>query len=148
MKSKPDTLSPHHSTSILVGKAYRAVYKGVRTALSQQKLPPAQLILLAALWEKDGQSGAELGVTLGLDSASMTGLLDRSVAKGYVERRPEPNDRRINRIWLTDSGRALEASVTGIMLAFDDNLATLVEGDIDAFNRSLARLGDIHLEQE
>jgi len=135
-------VTPGTSSSILIGKAYRAVYKGARAALHDLQLPPAQFILLSALWEKDGQSGAQIGSLLGLDSATMTGLIDRVETKGYVERRPDPSDRRINRVWLTKTGQALETPVNMAIKHFDEELAKLVDGDIDSFNQSLARIGD------
>ena len=137
---------PLSSTCILIGKAYRAVYKCARVALSDYDVLPAQFILLAALWEQDGQSGAELAQTLGLDSASMTGLIDRSVANGLIERRPHDKDRRINRIWLSDKGQKLEEEVGVAMVAFDNELAELIGGDAEPFNENLGRLAEIRVK--
>lgn len=133
---------PFESTSILIGKAYRTVYKAARATLSVHDVLPAQFILLSALWEKDGQSGAELSHILSLDSASMTGLLDRAVLKNFIERRPHNKDRRINLIWLSDKGRALEQEIGPAMKAFDDELAKLLSGDAESFNKNLSQLAE------
>jgi len=143
LKKNTSKITPTTSTSILIGKAYRAVYKGTRKALSEFELPPAQFILLAALWEKDAQSSAQLGNLLGLDSATMTGLIDRAEAKLYVERRDDPSDRRINRVVLTKKGRDLEQPVTRAMNQFDSELAALIEGDTSSFNQGLIRMGTL-----
>ena len=143
MKKNTSKITPTTSTSILIGKAYRAVYKGTRKALSEFELPPAQFILLAALWEKDAQSSAQLGNLLGLDSATMTGLIDRAEAKLYVKRRDDPSDRRINRVVLTKKGRDLEQPVTRAMNQFDSELAALIEGDTSSFNQGLIRMGTL-----
>ncbi len=37
----------------------------------------------------------------------MVGLIDRVGAAGWVERRPDPEDRRVNRLYLTEAGRGL-----------------------------------------
>ena len=68
-----------------------------------------QYALLKVLWEQDKQSGAELGERLLLDSATMTGLLDRLEQAGLVERKAHATDRRVNRVALTARGRDLQA---------------------------------------
>lgn len=141
MKLKPAPISM--STCVLIGKAYRGVYRRARASLIQHELTPTQFILLAALWELDGQSGAELGTTLGLDSASMTGLIDRSEANGLIQRRSDPQDRRINRVWLTSAGRAMKDPVAATMTAFDAEIANAVGGNIQALHRSLLKLADL-----
>jgi DNA-binding MarR family transcriptional regulator len=39
------------------------------------------------------------------------GLIDRVGAAGWVERRPDPEDRRANRLYLTDAGRKILSAV-------------------------------------
>jgi DNA-binding MarR family transcriptional regulator len=80
---------------------------------------------------------------LGLDSATMTGLIDRAEAKEYVKRRADPSDRRVNHVVLTKTGRDLEEPVTLAMNQFDSKLAALVDGDIDSFNQGLVRMGKL-----
>jgi len=60
------------------------------------------------LWERDSQSGAELGERLLLDSATMTGLLDRLEHAGLIERQSHATDRRVNRVLVTARGRELQ----------------------------------------
>ena len=129
-----------NSTCVLVGKAYRAVYRSARAELSDHAITPAQFILLDALWTEDGRSSAELGTYLGLDSASMTGLLDRSTKAGLIERRPDATDRRVNRIWLTDKSKAIRAAVQATMTTFDARIAAALEIDLATLNRQLALL--------
>jgi DNA-binding MarR family transcriptional regulator len=68
-----------------------------------------QYALLKVLWDHDHQSGAELGERLQLDSATMTGLLDRLEHAGLIERKAHATDRRVNRVALTARGRDLQA---------------------------------------
>src|SRR5579871_6148886 len=93
--------------SFLLGKAYQVVTQDARQRLVPYGVTPGQYALLKVLWEDDGQSGAALGERLRLDSASVTGLLDRIEKAGLVERRADPQDRRINLVYLTPSGAAL-----------------------------------------
>jgi DNA-binding MarR family transcriptional regulator len=49
----------------------------------------------------------DLGVTLGLEKSSLTGLVDRAVRRGLVRREPDPDDRRAVHVVLTEEGREL-----------------------------------------
>lgn len=94
--------------SFYLGKAYQRVTQSVKQRLAPYGVTPAQYALLKVLWEEDNQSGAELGDRLLLDSATMTGLLDRLELAGLVERQSHASDRRVNRIVLTNRGRDLQ----------------------------------------
>lgn len=91
----------------LLGKAYQRFNQEARQLLAPHGVTPAQYGLLEVLWERDEQSGAELSERLQLDSATMTGLLDRLERAELVVRRPDGTDRRINRVGLTAQGQAL-----------------------------------------
>lgn len=71
-----------------------------RAGMSHHEL--AALELLA-----EQQHGpAELARHLGVTSAAASGIVDRLVARGHVERVPHPDDRRRTQVVMTDSGRA------------------------------------------
>ncbi len=95
--------------SFYLGKAYQRVTQSAKQRLAAYGVTPPQYALLKVLWERDNQSGAELSERLVLDSATMTGLLDRLEHAGLVERRSHATDRRINRVVLTERGRELQA---------------------------------------
>lgn len=63
-----------------------------------------QLRALAVLYRYGGRSAHDLADLLGLRPTALTGLVDRLESKGYVDRRPDPADRRVRRIDLTPSG--------------------------------------------
>jgi DNA-binding MarR family transcriptional regulator len=94
--------------SFYLGKAYQRVAQSAKQRLAPYGVTPVQYALLKVLWEQDHQSGAELGERLVLDSATMTGLLDRLENAGLIKRQADATDRRMNRIVLTDRGRDLQ----------------------------------------
>ena len=94
--------------SFYLSKAYQRVTQTVKQRLAPYGVTPVQYALLKVLWEKDNQSGAELGERLQLDSATITGVLDRLEHGGLIERQSQVSDRRINRIVLTERGRELQ----------------------------------------
>ncbi|MHC2335246.1 MarR family winged helix-turn-helix transcriptional regulator [Bradyrhizobium sp. USDA 4454] len=67
----------------------------------------AQWIVLFRLREQEGLSQVDLADVLELQPISLVRLLDRLVEHGLLERRPDPRDRRANRLFLTKSGRQL-----------------------------------------
>src|SRR5882762_4425995 len=67
----------------------------------------AQWIVLFRLREQEGLSQVDLADVLELQPISLVRLLDRLVEQGLLERRPDPKDRRANRLFLTKSGRQL-----------------------------------------
>src|SRR5579884_4146011 len=94
--------------SFYLGKAYQRVTQAAKQCLAPYGVTPVQYALLKVLWERDDQSGAELGERLTLDSATMTGLLDRLEHAGLIERKAHETDRRVNQVALTARGRDLQ----------------------------------------
>ena len=64
---------------------------------------------LFILQKQDGALSGELAAALDIAPSAMTGLADRMARAGLIERRTDTVDRRINRLWLTDDGRAAAA---------------------------------------
>src|SRR5258708_26175144 len=97
--------------SFYLGKAYQRVTQSAKQRLAPYGVTPVQYALLKVLWDRDDQSGAELGERLLLDSATMTGLLDRLEQAGLIERKAHVTDRRVNKVVLTARGRRPQVSL-------------------------------------
>ena len=67
----------------------------------------AQWAALARVERSEGLKQTELAEILDLQPITLTRLLDRLCASGLIERRPDPNDRRANRLYLTAAARPL-----------------------------------------
>ena len=67
----------------------------------------AQWIVLARLDRFEGLKQSELAEMLDLQPITLTRLLDRLCANGLIERRPDPNDRRANLLYLTAAAHPL-----------------------------------------
>jgi MarR family 2-MHQ and catechol resistance regulon transcriptional repressor len=52
----------------------------------------------------EGVPLSEISARMLCDNSNLTGIVDRLISKGYIERRSDPNDRRVSRICLTDQG--------------------------------------------
>jgi DNA-binding MarR family transcriptional regulator len=88
--------------------ASRAVTGLYRPLLDKLGLTYPQFLVLMALWENDGLTVTDLGDALQLDSGTVSPLLKRLEAAGFVERRRESGDERRVTVHLTENGAALE----------------------------------------
>jgi MarR family transcriptional regulator, organic hydroperoxide resistance regulator len=86
------------------GHAFGRVYKPL---LDELGLTYPQYLVMVSLWARDDQTVGELGEPLFLESSTLTPLLKRLEANGYVARSRDPSDERQVRIRLTNQGRAL-----------------------------------------
>src|SRR3984957_6600486 len=72
----------------------------------------AKWAVLARLDRFEGLKQAELAEMLDLQPISLTRLLDGLAESGLIERRPDPDDRRAKRLYLTPGGRPLLERLT------------------------------------
>ena len=86
------------------GLAFNRVYKPILDPLG---LTYPQYLVMMALWEKDGQGVGELGELLFLESNTLTPLIKRLEAAGFVTRARDTEDERQVRVSLTGKGREL-----------------------------------------
>lgn len=78
-----------------------------RPVLDEIGLTYPQYLVLVVLWAGDDQTVRDLGRALHLDSSTLTPLLKRLEAAGYVTRNRNPADERQVRVRLTQEGKAL-----------------------------------------
>jgi MarR family transcriptional regulator, organic hydroperoxide resistance regulator len=92
-------------------RAFDSVY---RVTLREAGLTYPQYLVLLALWEHQELSVKELGRRLRLDSGTLSPLLKRMEAAGWVERRRDPADERSVMVRPTEAGMGLRAHVCGV----------------------------------
>src|SRR5829696_8980045 len=68
-----------------------------------------QYLVMLVLWERDGLTVKEIGQQLHLDSGTLTPVLKRLQATGYVRRSRDLPDERQVRVTLTQRGREIRA---------------------------------------
>ncbi|MFL5335841.1 MAG: MarR family winged helix-turn-helix transcriptional regulator [Geminicoccaceae bacterium] len=129
--------------SFLSGKAAQAVAKAARERLAGHGVTPVQYAVLQLLWERDGQSAAGICSRLVLDSATITGVIDRLEKLGLIARSADGDDRRVNRLRLTDAGRALQAPLQAAMDGLNATVSERLGADAPILWRLLRRLAAI-----
>ncbi|RZA32952.1 MAG: MarR family transcriptional regulator [Lysobacteraceae bacterium] len=105
-----------YSTNLALGKAYKPI-------LDELGLTYTQYIAIVALWEQDEQTVTSLGEKLFLESNTLTPILKKLEAMGYVRRRRDPQDERQVRIGLTEAGHRLRVSALGKGVASETRLS-------------------------
>jgi DNA-binding MarR family transcriptional regulator len=102
----------------------------VRRRLAEECTMP-RFDLLANLEREDGQTLAALSRRMLVTAGNLTGLVDRAERDGDVERRADPSDRRLSRVYLTPKGREL---VQALLPAHAQHVIELL-GALDAGER-------------
>ena len=89
-------------------------------------LTRAQWLVLTRLHRRPGASQSELAEMLEVEKATAGRMIDRLEANGWVVRKADPNDRRINRLYLTDEAERTHKAIRPIAEAtVNDALAGL-----------------------
>lgn len=94
--------------------AANAVIRTYRPLLDAMDLTYSQYLVMMVLWESDGISVKDIGARLHLDSGTLTPLLKRLEAKGFVNRGRSKQDERVRVLKLTDSGVDLKKAALSV----------------------------------
>jgi DNA-binding MarR family transcriptional regulator len=96
-----------YSASLAMTKVYKPLLK-------ELKLTYPQYLVMLVLWERDVQRVSDIGAALYLDSGTLTPLLKKLEALGFVERTRSKEDERQVIVSLTSVGRKLQAKSQSI----------------------------------
>jgi DNA-binding MarR family transcriptional regulator len=94
-------------TWVQLARTFLLIQRQVVAALARHEITLPQFDLLATLRFSEGVTQQELAGRLLVTKGNVCGLLDRLEKLRWVERRPDPDDGRANRLHLTHEGRAL-----------------------------------------
>jgi DNA-binding MarR family transcriptional regulator len=96
-----------YSASLAMTKLYKPL-------LEPLGLTYPQYLVLLVLWERDGVAVGALGERLFLDSGTLTPLLKRMEAAGWLQRERAADDERRVLVHLTPAGRALRQQARAV----------------------------------
>jgi DNA-binding MarR family transcriptional regulator len=89
----------------ILSKANQKVYGTFKSRLQPYGLTPMQALVLHALYEEEGLAAGELGKRLALDSATLSGVMDRMEENGWIIKNALKEDRRVLNVQLSDKAR-------------------------------------------
>jgi DNA-binding MarR family transcriptional regulator len=129
---------PHTDVSLWVRllESHNLILGEIRRRLADTATMP-RFDLLANLEREDGQTLAALSRRMLVTAGNLTGLVDRAERDGVVERRADPRDRRLSRVFLTAKGREL---ITQILPLHATHVGDLLAGLDVLERRELRRL--------
>jgi DNA-binding MarR family transcriptional regulator len=110
----PDPLALDRQVCFALSLASRSVIAIYRPLLEPHGLTHPQYLVLLALWERSPRSVRDIGETLRHEPATLSPMLKRLEALGYVSRARNATDERSLAVDLTDKGRALRAEAEKI----------------------------------
>ncbi|WP_207458816.1 MarR family transcriptional regulator [Azospirillum sp. SYSU D00513] len=104
-----------------------AIHRASKPMLDGLGLTYPQYLVMVVLWAKDEQTVGRIGEKLFLESSTLTPLLKRLAAAGYVERARDSADERQVRVRLTEKGRELHKKANCI----PDWVRDAFDGDVE-----------------
>lgn len=102
-------------------------------------LSPKQLVLIWRLPPGSTMSMREMGERLSCDASFMTGIVDRLEDDGLIERRSDPDDRRVTLIALTGEGAAMRDEALEALHEPPPELAALDPDELEQLATVLAK---------
>ena len=120
--------------------AAKEVVRKYKPVLDELDLTYTQYITMMVLWEKEELNVKELGSMLYLDSGTLTPLLKKLEAKGYISRTRCKEDERNLIIQITEKGDALKEKAAYIPKEMTDKWVNLSKDEIRSMYHSLYKL--------
>jgi MarR family transcriptional regulator, organic hydroperoxide resistance regulator len=134
-----DPLELERQVCFALSVAARGVVGIYRPLLEPMGLTHPQYLVMLALWQQAPLSVRELSGLLQLDPGTLSPLLKRLEAIGYVRRRRDPSDERSLAVTLTPSGQALRAEAEKIPPAVVERLGMPIE-ELQDLHTALTRV--------
>lgn len=105
---------------ILLSDLARLHFSRVHTLLAKIGVYRGQPPILNGLCKKDGVMQKEIADALNLTPATITDTLQRMEKSGLLERRTDPEDARVSRVYITEKGRETKKQVDEIIRDIDE----------------------------
>ena len=113
-------------------------------AVGENGLRPPQFAVLVTIYQNPGLNQTHLVDKTGIDRSTIAEMIDRLVARGFIERRRDTGDQRVNTLWATVAGiAALEACVDAAMAAQEAILAPVPPEKRAALLEALVLLAEL-----
>ena len=126
--------------SFIIGKASQTVSRRARELLAPFQITPPQYAVLKAISETEAATAARLIQRLSMDTATVTGILDRLEANTWLRRIPHNDDRRIQVLELSAKADQQLPALDEAMDTLNREMRQLIGTDAEAVWRGLDAL--------
>jgi DNA-binding MarR family transcriptional regulator len=100
-------------------------------------LTPPHAGILRAIASEPGPSQQALSTQLGLLPSRVVAYVDELEDRGYVERRRNPNDRRLHALYLTTAGKKLMRRLSGLARRHEQRMTAALDAGQQQMLRDL-----------
>ncbi|HGY12506.1 MAG TPA: MarR family transcriptional regulator [Desulfobacterales bacterium] len=122
----------------LLAKAFQKAHANFKKQLTPYGLTNLQHLVLEGLWYEQGMTATQLGKSLILDKATLSGILGRMLNGGWIKKKPNKNDKRQLSIYTSQKADALKKNlIKERQNANDDILKTFSTEEKILFKRFL-----------
>jgi DNA-binding MarR family transcriptional regulator len=122
-----------------LARVYQKLQRREALHLATFNLTVAQFDVLAQLSAHEGITQQRLADLLLVTKGNVCGLVDRMSDQGWIERRPDPADKRSNLLYMTDEGRSLADRVVPVHSEVMNTLMDTLSPDDQRMLHSLLR---------
>ena len=146
MAGKYDSLKLENQLCFPLYACSKEIVRRYKTYLDRLDLTYTQYIVMMVMWEEKELNVKELGDKLFLDSGTLTPVLKKLEAKGYVTRERSKIDERTLIVTLTDSGKELREMAVDIPVGMRGCLKLSDEEMVQLrtmLNKILSDMGDV-----
>jgi len=134
-------MKPEDCIFFNLAKANQAGTRFWGEKVSEYNVTAVQAMVVNFLHEGDRITASRLGKATGLDSATLTGILDRLENADLVRREPHPDDRRAIQVFLTARGKDIAARTHALMAeANEEFLDGLSPSEREELRRLLSKV--------
>ncbi len=135
----PDPLALDRQVCFAVAVAARSVVSLYRPVLAPLGLTHPQYLVMLALWERSPRTVADISRAISLEPATLSPLLKRLEASGYLTRERSTVDERSLEVRLTESGTALRERALAVPGQIIERLGMPV-AELESIRDTLTRL--------
>jgi DNA-binding MarR family transcriptional regulator len=113
---------PPRSVGFLISQLGFLSSRAFMDALEPAGIDPREFLLMRFVAASEGQSQQALSERLAVPASRMVALVDRLEEGGLIERRPDPEDRRVRGLHLTRKGRSVLERAGKIAIDYETRL--------------------------
>jgi len=123
----------------LLSRVCRLSRERLRLKMEAIGLHRGQGFVLSYLWHNDGVPSARIARALRISPATVTNMIKRMERGGLIERRPDPDDQRVVRIYLSAKALSMNEEIRGSFRELEDEITDVLTDEEEEFLRAVLR---------
>jgi DNA-binding MarR family transcriptional regulator len=113
----------------LLSKAYQKGHGEFKKLLKPHGLTNIQHLVLEGLMYEPGATAVELGKALILDKATLSGVVNRLLEGGWIEKVGDESDSRAQKLFLAEGAKNTVEQIVESRRGFDDQFLSEISGE-------------------